>query len=109
MSFIDSIFFILRITCQRPNPLYIKPNAKNNTELIDTLFLRPDGKGWNALLNFLYDNRDKMTANVLPHIVVLVDEWCNVINIHDELPEEAKVVGLISLWLLESIKDSYED
>ncbi|WP_164834886.1 hypothetical protein [Photorhabdus temperata] len=50
-----------------------------------------------------------MTANVLPHIVVLVDEWCNVINIHDELPEEAKVVGLISLWLLESIKDSYED
>jgi len=102
--------FILRITCQRPGLLHNEILTKDETSgLIKFLFLQPHGNGWGALINFIYDFQHDLSNSVFTHIVEVIDEWCGLINIYDDLPKESKKVGLLALWLLESVKNSYQD
>jgi len=99
--------FVLRITCQRPNTRYTKQEDSSSSKLVDTLFLQPYGIGWDALINFIYEHRCDISQSINTHTIELLDEWCGLINIYDDLPSIAKTVGLIALWQLESIKESY--
>ncbi|RLL22071.1 hypothetical protein D9K81_07920 [Acinetobacter chengduensis] len=102
--------FILRITCQRPNSRFsnsLKLDKKSG--IIQTLFLIPYGKSWGALFNFIYESRSNLSKSTLNHIVELIDDWCAVISIYDDLPEESRVIGLLALWLLEPLKDAYRN
>ena len=102
--------FILRITCQRPISLYnglLEKDKKSG--LLKTLFLQPHGEGWEALFHFIYDEKDNLSNSVRTQIVELIDEWSGLVNIHDELPKASEKVGLLSLWLIEKVKDSYRD
>ncbi|AWT49700.1 hypothetical protein DLE54_09415 [Psychrobacter sp. YP14] len=104
--------FILRITCQRPNPHprfagLIKQVDKHDT--LTSLFLIPYGQGWKALFDFIYSVRDDLNKVTRKHITEVIKEWCGIINIFDDLPEAAKTVGLLTIWLLEPLKSSYRD
>lgn len=104
--------FILRITCQKPNPHprfaeLIKQVDKN--DMLTSLFLTPYGQGWEALFDFIYSVRDEISKATRKHITEVIKEWCGIINIFDELPEAAKTVGLLTIWLLEPLKSSYQD
>lgn len=102
--------FILRITCQKPNSHFANSlTLDKNSGILRTLFLVPYGKGWGALFNFIYEFRDELSNSIQNHIIELINEWCGVININDDLPTESRVVGLLSLWLLESLKDDYQN
>lgn len=104
--------FILRITCQRPNPHprfagLIKQVDKH--DMLTSLFLTPYGQGWEALFDFIYSVRDDLNKVTRKHITEVIKEWCGIINIFDDLPEAAKTVGLLTIWLLEPLKSSYQD
>lgn len=104
--------FILRITCQRPNPHprfagLIKQVDKH--DMLTSLFLTPYGQGWEALFDFIYSVRDDLNKVTRKHITEVIKEWCGIINIFDDLPEAAKTVGLLTIWLLEPLKSSYRD
>lgn len=102
--------FILRITCQSPSSLYnnlLKKDEKSG--ILKSLFLLPYGNGWGALFNFIYEVRLDLSKSVLIHIVEVINEWSGLINIFDDLPEASQKVGLLALWLLEPIKDSYRN
>ncbi|MGY8870749.1 MAG: hypothetical protein ACKVJE_09945, partial [Pseudomonadales bacterium] len=102
--------FILRITCQRPSSLYNLQLLKDNKSgLVRSLFLQPHGSGWEAVINFVYGAKGNMHESMSTHIIEVIDEWCGLINIYDDLPETSRTVGLLSLWLLEPLKDSYRD
>lgn len=102
--------FILRITCQRPISLYNGLLVKDEKSgLLKSLFLQPYGEGWEALFHFIYEEKDNLSNSVRTQIIELIDEWSGLVNIHDELPKASKKVGLLSLWLLEKVKDSYRD
>lgn len=106
--FLNRFCFILRLTCQKPIALPLDKKDKDS-HLFNTLYLKPYGKGWQSVFDFIYQNRKKITDNAKPQIIRLIDEWCNIINIQNNLPKVARTVGLIALWLLEPFKDSYRD
>ncbi|OTG82322.1 hypothetical protein [Acinetobacter sp. ANC 4648] len=102
--------FILRITCQKPNSSFVDLlTLDKKSGILQTLFLVPYGKGWGALFNFIYEVRNELSKSIHNHIIELMNEWCSVINIDDDLPTESRIVGLLSLWLLEPLKDDYQN
>ncbi|HIF9195380.1 TPA: hypothetical protein ACX6PX_000598 [Photobacterium damselae] len=102
--------FILRIACQRPSSLHNDLLVKDEKSgILQSLFLQPYGNGWEALFNFIYEVRHDLNDSVLNQIVEVIHEWCALINMYDDLPKASYKVGLLSLWLLEPIKDSYRD
>lgn len=106
--FLIRFCFILRLTCQKPITLLLD-NKEHDSHLSNTLILKPYGKGWQSVFDFIYQNREKITENAKPQLIQLMDEWCKIIKIQNNLPEFARTVGLIALWLLEPIKDSDQD
>lgn len=106
--FLIRFCFILRLTCQKPVSLQLD-NKAHDSHQTNTLFLKPNGKGWQSIFDFIYENLKKITDNAKPQLIQLMDEWCKIINIQNNLPEFARTVGLIALWLLEPIKNSYQD
>ena len=103
-------YFILRITCQRPSPFHNHDLFKDkNSGLIKSLFLQPYGEGWDSIIDFTYDIRDSLSESSVNHIVEVLDAWSGLVNIYDALPKASAKVGMLALWLLEPIKDSYRD
>lgn len=96
-------FFILRIACQIPQ------NNETISKQFDftSLFLRPYGNGWNALIKYINKNKLHLPENTFNHIIELLNCWSVLINQFDELPSISKEVYEISAWLLEPIKSSY--
>ncbi|TPV56845.1 hypothetical protein FJ444_13885 [Aestuariibacter sp. GS-14] len=102
--------FILRITCQRPNPKYNNLLAKDvKSGMLKSLFLQPFGNGWKAIFDFVYEVRESLSKAARIQLVEVIDEWCGLINIYEELPKASCRVGLLSLWLLEQVKDSHKN
>lgn len=102
--------FILRITCQRPSSQYNYLLTKDEKSgILKSLFLQPYGNGWEALFNFIYEIKHDLTSSMHIQVVEVINEWCGLINIYDDLPKASQKVGLLSLWLLEQVKDSYRD
>ena len=102
--------FILRITCQRPSSLYNDLLVKDEKSgILKSLFLQPYGNGWEALFDFIYEVKHDLSDSMLTQVVEVINEWCGLINIYDDLPKASHKVGLLSLWLLEQVKDSYRD
>lgn len=102
--------FILRIACQRPSSLYNYLLVKDEKSgIFKSLFLQPYGNGWEALFNFIYEVKHDLSNSMLTQVVEVINEWCGLINIYEELPNASQKVGLLSIWLLEQVKDSYRD
>ncbi|WP_228200090.1 P-loop NTPase family protein [Acinetobacter baumannii] len=102
--------FILRITCQKPNSSFTNLLILDKKSgLLQTLFLIPYGNGWGALFDFIYKARLELCKSIQHHIIELIDEWSTVININNDFPKEARIVGLLALWLLEPLKANYQN
>ena len=101
--------FVLRIACQAPEQNASETKFNHNNILVDSLFLKPFGKGWEAIIRFLYDNKEQIPKSLLPHVVAVLNDWVSVLNILEPLPELAREAGLLALHLLEGLKDSYRD
>jgi hypothetical protein len=78
------------------------------TGMLKTLFLQPFGMGWDAVFSFINEFKDDLSSTVNTHVVEVINEWSGLINVFDDLPASSRKVGLISLWLLDSVKDSYQ-
>lgn len=102
--------FILRIACQRPSSLYNYLLVKDEKSgILKSWFLQPYGNGWEALFNFIYEVKHDLSNSMLTQVVDVINEWCGLVNIYEELPNASQKVGLLSLWLLEQVKDSHRD
>lgn len=98
--------FILRITCQRSRGLGLKI-ADDVDALFQTLSLQPYGHGWAALIKFVYEIREQLVASSLPNVVDTLSIWGDGQSIQKVLSDGARIAGLLSLFLLEPIKDTY--
>lgn len=104
-SLLIRFYFIIRIACQRPMEGWSgfqANDSRNDTSFL--LFLRPHGKGWEALINFTFENRMLLGEEVFPHVVELIHTWSGIITIWNEPPAESAMVGNICLFLLEKIE-----
>ena len=101
--------FILRIACQTPDQRII-PRGNDSKEIIlDTLFLKPSGRGWESLIGLLLENKELLSQVLTPHITALLNDWTSILHLDEPLPNPAREVGLLALHLLKNLKESYRD
>ena len=98
--------FILRIACQTPDPT-LTGEERNN--LVDTLYLKPYGNGWKAIIGFLFKSRNLVSEELTSHITAVLSDWTSIFNINEEIPALARQTGLLALHLLNPLKDLYRD
>ncbi|MBD2325408.1 ATP-binding protein [Alkalinema sp. FACHB-956] len=102
--------FILRIACQTPDPTFIsKLKQSDDSSLVDALLLRPYGQGWKAIICFLFENRDSLFEDLIPHVTAVLNNWSSLLNLNEDLPLPAREAGLLALHLLAPLKESYRD
>ena len=109
---IKRFFFILRISCKEPDrDLVWKSfvNKEKSPDMLDPLCLKPYGREWAAVIQFMSENIDFIKDEISTHLTAVLDEWCSVISIHRELPGIAHEVGIMALHLLLSREDNYLD
>ncbi|ACK70730.1 conserved hypothetical protein [Gloeothece citriformis PCC 7424] len=97
--------FILRIACKTP----LKIDENNQSNSLDILWLEPHGRAWEVMIQFLYKNRELLSTVLLPHIVAVLHDWSSILNINEDLPLPSREAGLLALYLLDDLKDSYRD
>jgi hypothetical protein len=102
--------FILRIACQTPDQtLTSKLKGNDERALVDALLLKPYGRGWKAMICFLFENRDSLLEGLTPHVTAVLNNWSSLLNLNEDLPVPAREAGLLALHLLAPLKDSYRD
>lgn len=104
--------FILRISCKVPNQELIKLIKNKQSQVpnkFGVLYLKPHGKTWIIIIDFLYENRISISNELFAHVVEVLYEWSSAIHIDEELPASTRNAGLLALRLLEQIKDYYQD
>lgn len=104
--------FILRTACKIPNQellrqLTIKKEMAGY--LSNTIFLKPYGSGWDAVIHFIFIEKQNMSKSLLPHVSSVLEEWSSQINIDNDLPPNSREVGLLALHLLNDVKDSHRE
>ncbi|RWX46269.1 hypothetical protein H206_00763 [Candidatus Electrothrix aarhusensis] len=96
--------FILRTACQTPDQRTL-PRKDDGKPSI--LFLKPHGNGWQALICFLFNNKDNFPYTFRPHIAAVLKGWAGLLRADELLPVPAHEVGLLALYLLNDIKKSH--
>jgi len=75
--------------------------SPNNQEI----YYVPYGSSWDHMLTFIYNHKCKLEAEMHPHILDVLHDWCKQLNVWDSLPKSTRIVGLLALYLLDIIKD----
>lgn len=104
--------FILRISSKTPDQEMLNDVLNQNKELKiepQYLILKPYGNGWESLILFFYENKEQISQKLLSHVLEVLNDWSSLIHIEKDLPGPAREVGLLSLYLLDIIKDSYRN
>ena len=101
--------FVLRIACQTPDQKLIPEGTTSEKKFADALFLRPYGQGWKALICFLLKNKELQSKALAPHVIALLNDWASSLHIEEEQLTPSREAGLLSLHLLEGLKESYSD
>ncbi len=104
--------FILRIACKIPNQELLSQlviQKEMSGYLSHTVFLKPYGPGWDALIHFLFTEKQNISKSLSPQVSAVLEEWSSQINIDNDLPPNSREVGLLALHLLSEVKDSYRD
>ena len=102
--------FILRIACQTPDQIFTsKFEQSDDKALVDALFLKPYGHGWQAMICFLFENRDSLSEDLIPHVTAVLNSWSSILNLNEDLPLPAREAGSLALHVLAPLKESYSD
>lgn len=100
------ICFVLRISCKTPNQDLVRQLGVDKPGAY--LFLQPYGSGWTAIIRFLFENRERLPNGLAAHAIAILEEWSSSIHI-EAMPPCSREAGLLALWLLGPLKDSYRD
>lgn len=104
--------FILRTSCKTPDQDLIKQLSDDKNEnlgILNTLYLKPHGNGWDDIIHLLFENRGIVSKELIPHLSVVLEEWSSPIHIDKSIPAISREAGLLALYLLNLIKDTYGD
>jgi hypothetical protein len=98
--------FVLRISCKTPNQDLMRQLGADKPGAY--LFLLPYGRGWSAIIRFLFENKERLPSGLTAHVTAILEEWSSSIHI-EAMPAGGREAGLLGLWLLGPLKDSYRD
>lgn len=98
--------FVLRISCKTPNQNLMRQLGADKPGAY--LFLQPYGSGWSAIIRFLFENKERLPNGLTSHITAILEEWSSSIQL-EPTPAGAREAGLLALWLLGPLENSYRD
>jgi hypothetical protein len=95
-SLLMRLVFILRIACKEiDEELYsLLGIKKSEQDLLTITFIKPKGHGWNSIINFIYDHKEKIDFSNANIIIPLLDDWNN----KNKTGETTKKASLIALF-----------
>ncbi|AKB19982.1 hypothetical protein [Methanosarcina sp. WWM596] len=109
-SLLKRFCFILRVSCKSPDQNLMNQMFTKETRslgFLKTLYLKPQGKGWESIIHFLFENKENLPKELIPHVSTILADWSSLIHIDKDLPSISREAGLLSLYLLNTIKNSY--
>lgn len=101
--------FLVRVSCQMPNLDLFSQFPTEATRGLRGLILQPFGPGWGALITFLLEHKEIVSADLLPHVAAVLKQWSGLLNVQSDPPALAREVGLLALHLLTPLKTQYRD
>lgn len=103
---------ILQTACKKPDEMMINRIAFNENErrLMSTVFLEPTGEGWRAVIKFVHNHLEVIGNGVAYSAILgILEEWYRKHRSEDDIDEETRKAGLTALYILEQIKDGYNE
>ena len=105
-------FFILRTSCKTPDQEMTKQLSYGENEklgILSTLYLKPRGNGWDDIIRFSLENKENISKKLIPHVSSVLEDWSYSVYIEGDIPVVPREVGLLALYLLNLIKNTYGD
>ena len=109
-EFLKRLCFMIRVTAKQPrNCTFLNEIDNNDVKKSKYISLVPFGNSWTSIIIFLYNNFDKLSDDMYKHCTKILEEWSVIVNINNDLPLESKEAGLLSLYIINKIKDDYNN
>jgi len=91
LRLLQRVSFILRIACKEMDNYLLKLLGLNQND--EWYFTKPKGKGWNAFINFIFDNIDQIGFKNISSFIPALYEW----NSSQKKGETTKKASLLCL------------
>ncbi len=102
--------FVLRVACKTIDSTLTKQlSGGGEPARAEHMILEPYGQGWDAIIRFFFEDRARVSEDLVPHVVAVLTDWTWLVYGRSDLPEPAREAGLLALHILDYFKDSYRD
>lgn len=99
---------LLRTTCQEPDEQLIQAvQAQNEKSLYQWIYLKPVGKGWEVVIEFIDEQFDNLQLHRSLILHLLTKDWVKKIGNDFSLPIESKAAGTILLKIINDAREHY--
>ena len=101
-QFLMRIIFLLRIACKEIDEDFLKLLGLQKTEgiTLKTLFTKPKGNGWDCIIDFIHQHKEKFGVQNINVVLPLLDDW----NSKNKEGETTKKTSQIVLYYYEEIQ-----
>ena len=97
---------MLRIAAKKPDSEIRRPLSKHDKRAIPR-FLKPDGAGWDVVIRFLYENKERLDETYFVHVLAVLDDWSYSVSITSPATDAMRMAGLLGLHILQFSGSSY--
>lgn len=96
------VIFILRIACKNIDHEFLKMLLIDKDKWLNLKYLmtRPKGEGWEACIQFIYENIENINKDHIETIIALLQDWIN----KNKTGNGTKYTGKIALYYLKHFK-----
>lgn len=100
---------LLRTACQEPDEQLIQALKKPIEAAYNQwMYLKPNGPGWEVVIDFIYDHFDEIANNKALIFRLLVKDWAKSLVLDASLPLESDSAGKLLLRILDDAKNHYD-
>lgn len=100
------ILHLLRVACKGPDEFLLKGTnlTQKGINIFGTIFLKPLGPGWPAIIRFIYDHIDEFDLDHYSVVCRTIEDYLSLVRV-GYLPPVAREAGLIGLYFLKLLKE----
>lgn len=102
------LIHLLRTACKSPNERLLNQQiAQDPSSALASLFLRPMGNAWPAVLQLIREHLDLFKTEDLSTILGLLEDWASSVSVYNPTPLGARDAGLIALHYWNLLEETY--
>ena len=100
---LKKVIFLARTTCKEIDDEFFKSLGISKTKIWESkyVFMKPKGKGWEALIEFIFNHLGKIGLECMNTIIPLLHDWNN----KNKKGETTRNASLIALYFYEKLQE----